>query len=610
MFGLTLCVLVVTLRLWQADLHAPVFSYGGDALLHLELTKSILDHGWYLHSPALGAPGQFDGREFTSVDVLAGLVIKFLGWFTHNPALLNNVFYLGTYPLVSLGTFFVGRRLGLSAGPAALAGLLYAFLPYHAYRNTGHLYLSAYYVVPPTVLLAWWVASGRLFEEGGHKRPRRLWWGALTCLVMSLEGVYYPFFAGLLLGVASAVALCARRDRRHALAGAGLAALLAAGMLACLLPTLGRMHRYQGPLASQRVFGETETYGLKVAQMVLPMDGHRWRPFKLLRRRYRQAAPLINENTGASLGLVGAAGFLALLGRTLLRPVRPTGQREADADAETTGALWLNERRRMLDVFGVFNATLLLYGLIGGFGVLFAFFVSPQLRSLNRISLFLALFSLLAVAAWLDAWFFRPGSSGGRRRAGWVVLALLLAAGCWDQTPRAEPEGYAAVAADYHQDAAFFRQVAAAVPPGGMICQLPYAAFPEAGGVGRMEDYAPFRGDLHTHGLRWTYGAMRGSPADRWQRAVLTLPAGELVQRLSLAGFAGIVFEREGYPDGDTSVEGKFRALLGEPAAERDRRVFWSLTNYTQALRATMTPEQWRQTQAAALSVDSPGGPL
>ena len=56
------------------------------------------------------------------------------------------------------------------------------------------------------------------------------------------------------------------------------------------------------------------------------------------------------------------------------------------------------------------NATALLYGTVGGFGTIFALFVSPQLRSLNRISVFIAFLSLAAVAACLDRWWRPPGA--------------------------------------------------------------------------------------------------------------------------------------------------------------------------------------------------------
>ena len=69
-----------------------------------------------------------------------------------------------------------------------------------------------------------------------------------------------------------------------------------------------------------------------------------------------------------------------------------------------------------------------------------------------------------------------------------------------------------------------FRLAQAAMPAGAMIFQLPYASFPEGGSVQRMDDYSHFRGYLHTHGLRWTFGALKDSSADRFQQRVSSLP--------------------------------------------------------------------------------------
>ena len=116
-----------------------------------------------------------------------------------------------------------------------------------------------------------------------------------------------------------------------------------------------------------------------------------------------------------------------------------------------------------------------------------------------------------------------------------------------------------------------------------------------------MQDYSLFDGYLLSDGLRWSYGAMRDSPGDQWQQAVARLPLEASVRQLALAGFSGIHVERAGYADFGAALEAKLRGLLGPPTATESERLFFSLLDYTRALRATMTPEQWRQTADLAL---------
>ncbi len=323
LLAVTLLAMAVYFRPWRVDWRAPLI-YTGDGLQHMMYTKGILENGWFLYNPSLGAPGEMDLREFPGADTLPGVLTKFLGLFTRNPALINNLLYLLTFPLTSLGAFLACRGMRISNGPAILASVLYAFLPYHLWRSTGHLYLSCYFMAAPAILVAWWVASGRLLDRADGGGWGRVALAVAICAVASTSGVYYPFFAGLILGVAGLVAFCARRDWRHGAAGLGLAALVAAGILLCLLPTLRFLHTHPHPPASQRTAAGSEIYGLKLTQLVLPPDAHPLHLFHRFKQDYNAQAPLVNENTTAALGVAGAVGCLRLLGWLLFRPLART----------------------------------------------------------------------------------------------------------------------------------------------------------------------------------------------------------------------------------------------------------------------------------------------
>src|SRR5829696_1315471 len=202
---LTCLLVILLLRLWRADLHAP-FLYQRDALVNLMIIKGVLQHSWWLENPDLGAPF---GQELYDFPVMVGdslhlALIKLLGVFSSDPFLILNLFFLLSFPLVALVSFLVLRQLGVSAAVALVCSVLYALAPYHFWRGGRHVFLSAYYSVPVGAYLVLSLLSGKpLFTRRTLSRPRVLAWAskrslvtlALCLLVASSAGnSYYAVF--------------------------------------------------------------------------------------------------------------------------------------------------------------------------------------------------------------------------------------------------------------------------------------------------------------------------------------------------------------------------------------------------------------------------------
>ena len=74
-------------------------TYREDALYYASITKSIIDHGWYLKDLSLGVPlGRFAYDYPLGSDNLNLAVIRGLTWLSSNPFVVNNVFLLLTFP--------------------------------------------------------------------------------------------------------------------------------------------------------------------------------------------------------------------------------------------------------------------------------------------------------------------------------------------------------------------------------------------------------------------------------------------------------------------------------------------------------------------------------
>ncbi|HUY34536.1 MAG TPA: hypothetical protein VMV69_17455 [Pirellulales bacterium] len=628
--ALALCLLLLSqlVGFGQLDLSVPL-AYFGDALQVQAMVKSIADHGWFLTNPRLGAPGVLKMHDFPMTENLHLLVIKALLCGGADWPLAVNLFFLLTFPLATVTSLFAMRRFGIAAGPAVVASLLFAFLPYHWLRNVFHLFLAAYYLVPLSVMVALWIFLGRLGAgrregpalqgpipeppAGGTPAPQgrtwdrlpsqndyaRLWASLLVCLLHSAAGVYYAFFACYFFAVAGVAAGWRRRALRPLAIAALCIGTTVAGLLANGAPSLWYWYRHGGNReVGRRGRIEAEILGLKIAPLVLPVMGHRWKPLAKLREVYNNSSINVNESAFATLGFVGAAGFLALLARILF--------------ATKT------RRGGLLDALAALNLAAILLSTVGGFGVLFNF-LHPQIRGYNRICVYISFFALLAVAQGLQWLQMRCAGIPLARAARHGVLALVLAIGILDQSPPATVPvaewgmlPRAEAIRHFNDDAAFVARLEASLPEGGMVYQMAYMPFPEGLPVHRMGSYDHLMPYLHSKTLRWSYGGIKGRPGDRWLEQLEAVPLPRRLETLVMAGFVAIYVDRDAYDDQARSLEAELRTLLGvEPMECRGRRQFcFSLLPYAQSLREKLGRSAWRRRVRLVLATLPANGAL
>jgi phosphoglycerol transferase len=501
-----------------------------------------------------------------------------------------------------LSSLFVLRRFRVGYPAACVAALLFTFLPYHFTRlvHWHHLHLAAYYQVPLVVLVTLRVYLGQLPLVHLHPAPGGSRWhplsgrtlGAmLVCLLTGLSGGYYAFFACVLLGAAGAASAWCHRRLAPLAAALALAAVIVGAVAVGLAPTTAyRREHGVNPLAedTRRYPAESEIYGLKLAQALLPIQGHRLKWAADLRAGYdAPPMPLINENGTAALGAAGALGLLGLLARLVLR--RPDPRR----------------RIKPLDALAALTVVSILLGTVGGFGSLHALLVSPTIRCYNRISVYLGFFALFAGALALDRVVRRLATTRARAAACWGVLAAVLALGVLDQTSAAYTPDHGRLRREHQVMVDFIQRVEALVPPGGCVYQLPHIPFPCHPVLHEMHDYEHFRPYLYSHTVRWSYGAMKGRPAGAWLDHISAQPPERLVRALALCDFAGVYVDRGGYADRGAATEAELTRLLGPAAAVSadGRRSFFRLGAYAEALRRNHSDEEWGQLRRLALRV-------
>jgi hypothetical protein len=587
------------LQLWNASLHVP-FMGETDAILNLMIIKDVVTHGWFLTNPNLAAPY---GQELYDFPAWSGdnfylFIIKLLGLVFHNAAVVMNVYFLLGFPLIVITSFAVLRRLGISLWVASVCSILYAVLPSRFLRGEVHIFLGSYFMVPICCYIVIALLGGHeLFgrRDGGPRVLRYLTWRsvgiALLCLVVGSSDTYFAAFTVALMFIAAILRFIAARSLPTLACGMVAAAIVLGGMGANELPTViyTAEHGKDTQLV-RRAPDETQTYGLSLANLVLPIEGHRIPLLAELAKEY-QTTTIAPTGTGEAawdnLGIVGTLGLLGLVLFLCVRCLRGTQGKIED----------------LRPIYAALAAGIaFLIGTVGGLATLFAYIVAAQLRAPDRISIFIGFFAIFGVALGLDHLRNRFKGSRRGRVAFASLLAIVLVLGALDQTsPQMVPDYQAEIAA-YNTDGTFVQGIEAQVPRNAAIFQIPYIPFPETGRVDREDSYEEMIGYLHSTDLRWTAGSLIGRPSD-WEATATRLPLANMLEEVSAAGFSGVYVDTFALSEGGTELLSKLRAALGvAPLVSSDGRLyFFNMSRYNRQLRSQRSPATIAQLANAAL---------
>ena len=567
-------ILFWVLELWNAHLKVP-FVYSEDGLFYLGLIKGVIDNGWFLYNKFVGMPLCLEMHDFPITDNFHFLFMKLISFFFQNHAAVLNLYYLLTFPLTAVTSLFVFRFFKLSYGPSFLGSLLFAFLPYHFQRGEHHILLSTYYLIPLMVMVILLLfTEGTLFfkdDQENHKlRVNLRHFNSLfsigVCILVGSAGVYYAFFSCFFLLVAGISSSMIKKRFYPFLISGILIVVISISVLVNITPSILYSCRNGKNLeVTQRSAVDAEIYGMKIAQLLLPVTGHRLPFLNKLKNDYNYAPyrPLINENGSSTLGFLGSIGFFILIGWLFYKNPRASN----------------SELKISLSIL---NVSAIFLGTIGGFGSLFAFLLSPQIRSYNRISVYIAFFSLFALALLLQEYYQKHVKLIKGKVLFYLFLIVFLTIGILDQTTKDFIPQYSSVQLEYSNDFDFINRIENAVPKNAMIFQLPYVSFPESWPVHKMTDYALFKGYLHSKTLRWSYGAMSGREGDPWQRWVTSKPLNDFLETIALAGFVGIYLDRFGYPDRGAEIDGKLSTLLDKQPiiSDNNRLIFYDMSDF------------------------------
>ncbi|MFN7150184.1 MAG: hypothetical protein ACK4V6_11985, partial [Microthrixaceae bacterium] len=415
---------------------------------------------------------------------------------------------------------------------------------------------AAYVSVPIGVWLALWASGARGVGRATTARVGVTQWlvtAALVVLVGSASAYYAAFAAVGVLTVGAVVAL-RHGEWRDLLRPV----LVAGGIVATVVVNVaGEVLARGATEAGVRVPLDSDAYGLRISQMLLPVRNHRVGALaELTEGAFRVDAP---GDVGAALGLISTVGLIAIV----LSCIRRLG-RTSSGDGLLAGSV--DGREGVVSRLGVLAIGALAFATVGGLGMVLATLGVTQIRAWSRMASFVGFVGVAGAAMLLDAALRRWSPSPIGRGA---IGALLIVVAVLDQTTPASLPSEAYNAERWDADVALAEDLEAELPDGSLVFELPVGAFPSElpmGSIDANELLGPYVAGSGT--LSWTTGAFTGSPGD-WQRSLAARPTAELVDLLAAANVAGLAVDRRGFDDdaADT-LDRELRSTLGPPSFE------------------------------------------
>lgn len=555
---LSLIPFAIRYQIWRINFLMP-FAYNGDIMWNLASIKTIVEKGWYLTNNSLGAPFSYNTVDYPVSELLHFFIIKFLAFFIHDASLILNIFYVFTFVSTFLTSFFVFRHFKIRAGLSIVGAYLFTYLPFHLIRGENHLFLSSYFMIPPIVMVIYWI-MGKECISFKNILDKKLVLSIIIALLISSTGIYYAFFSIVFILFAGLVGFIQSGRVRNIFAAVIVSLIICAGVLVNISPNIIHQFSYGRNQKIGRSPTEAEYYGLKIIGLFIPNSSYHINLLKKFQVKYTTYALTKDEGGTSYLGVFGIVGFLILL-INLIKKIKIDSK---------------------LDNISYLNLCAVLFATVSGFAIFFTYIISENIRVYQRISIFISFFSILAFILVLNKLFSKIKI---KKYLYFLVLLIIALIGLIDQTSLYIPNPQIFYK-DFLSDKKFVGRIESAVTDQAMILQFPYKAFPETPPINTLGDYELFRPYLHSHNLKWSYGITKGTSQDQWIKTISELPINQMIKIVSIAGYEGIYLNIAGYEDKGKEIEEKLSNILEEKPIKSDSKdqVFFNLTNYRQQL--------------------------
>ncbi|WP_460042544.1 hypothetical protein [Pseudomonas sp. S2_H01] len=531
----------------------PMVYGAGDDLWQLTLTKVLSDTGWVLYNPYLGAPeiASWHHNAAAQTSALHSLIMLGLNIFIHNPIALQQYYFLLNFPLIAITCYTACRLLSISRISGVCVALLYAFTTFR-FDFSLYSFLPNYFTVPLAIVSVIWIAQGKFESNIIHEDAKPLiikklisnklfLSGCLFIILISISDGYYAFFTLLLLGFSVFYRILSGSWRKpvNLVPGAIYVLLLLFCASAIQLPLYLYKKSHQeefllngkdDPALVKHPF-EAEVYSTNLKLLVTPTANHRIDLIGAISQKIDQTS--LEARYFKVLPVVPLGALCSLFLFIALSKLVVNYKRSASDEAASITSL--------SDVLPPLILFTLLCCITGGIGSIIAL-IFPTIRAYDRFALFL-IFLLLLLAARLSLPFVSHKKSPIRYLS-IVIIGLITVASLYDQIPVTSNRLNLTNATRFRAEQNFVRQLESKVPAGAMVYQYPYAQYLRPSSYYGWGAFAQIRLYLNSHGLHWSNGGAKNSPADDWNYRLSSQPFVNLLTEVEALGFSSMVIDR------------------------------------------------------------------
>ncbi len=551
------------MNLWHWDLSIPLDyrDKNADETWQLILTKMVVDTGWVLNNPFLGAPdvAHWHNNAAAQTSALHSLLMLGLSKLLLDPIEIQQVYYLINFALISLTSFFSCRLLGVARLPALCIGVLFSLLGYR-FNYFIYSFLSNYFTVPLALVAVFWIMTGEFSKY--FSRPAKtskmaikealssskFFLGLIFIVLIAVSDGYYAFFTLLLLGFATVVRALSGDMKKPASLLVPAIYIITLMTVALVLAWPLGAYKYSHPeeFAPNGITDpalvkhpfEAEVYSVSLKLLIAPTPNHRIKSLADLGKKITETSDAARQyKTGpiyAPLGFLGSILFFTALALLIVPALRKSAN---DSDLNK-GAI---PEDKLIWASVALALFIFLCSIAGGIGALIAL-VYPTIRAYDRFPLFLIFVLYVGAGAALTVIL---KQAYGRKKVFLVGLTLLIATlSLYDQLPNNIDKGSEEIRNRFLSEKKFVKTIEGKLPPGAMVYQYPYSQWLSDSDYYGWGSLAHIRLYLHSTALRWSNGASKNSPVDDWHLRLSRMPIDQLLTEVQAAGFKAVVVDR------------------------------------------------------------------